>query len=151
MKRLRTPQRLVEDGLITDQGNGISAAVADVDEMRSPLVVEVLCKLPEQEYQTVKDQRIWFFAPRPGVNGWNGRIPSNKSQMIYLAPHLEQCERMDCMLMVAHEVMHSLLGHTDSACTLEELENEAWSKVIQLGFGTEEAVRDLRSQTEGRC
>jgi hypothetical protein len=146
MKWCRQKEKLIEDGLVADQRSRTSAAVGNIraSPMRGSLV-DVLCRLPEHEYQMLKDSRIWFFTPDRGIDGWNGRIPPNMSQIIYLAPHLEEYERKDCMLIVAHEVAHAVLGHTDAPSS-PELENEAWSKVIQWGFGTEEEIRSLRSR-----
>jgi len=144
-KRRRNAQQLIDDRIIEGAPSFISAAVGNLtDEKRSPAVIEVLCRMPEEEYQQIRENHIWFFSPHPLVRGWNGRIPPNKSQIIYLPPLLETWCRKDCVIMVAHEVAHSLLGHTELSPN-NTLEDETWSKVIQLGFGTEEQVREIRS------
>jgi hypothetical protein len=146
MKWFRRVEQLVEDGIIEGGSSRTSVAAGNVvGDLRSPAVVEVLCKLPEECYATVKEQRIWFFAPAPGVDGWNSRIPQQKDQLIYLPPHLEQTGRQHCILVAAHEVAHSLLGHTDSPST-PQIEDEAWGKVVELGFGTRQEVEEFRSR-----
>ena len=148
MKYFREVQNLVEDGLIEKGASYISVAPDNITEVRSPVVVEVLRKLPEQEYQTLKDRRIWFFSPHTSADGWNGPILSDKSQVIYLSPLIEEFGRKDCILIAAHEIAHSLLGHTDST-PAPELEAEAWKKVVHLGFGTEQEVQDFLSRHGG--
>lgn len=143
MKRFRQPKTLVEDGLVEERGSFITVASGNITEMRSPLVVNVLCKLPEEEYQIVKGRQVWFLSPASVVSGWNGQIPPGKSQLIYLAPHLESYSRKGGILTVAHEIVHALLGHAGSNSGLE-MEDETWAKVAQLEFGTDQDIRELR-------
>jgi hypothetical protein len=144
MKRLRDADRLIKDGLISEQASAISPSVQSFD-VRIAMLIEVLCKLPQEDYEVVKNAGIWFFTPAKAVDGWNGPVPPGKSQMVYLAPYLEKPDLKGCRLVVAHEVVHSLLGHTHSAPSVDA-EKEAWSKVIQLGFGTLEDVQALLAQ-----
>ena len=77
--------------------------------------------------------------------GWNGRILEGKLQIIYLSESLEGKTREDCKLAIAHELAHSILGHTDSPSS-DVIENEAWQKVIALGLATQEQVDDFRGR-----
>lgn len=139
MRRIRNHKHLVDEGLIGEKSDFISVATGNPTDTRNSMVIDVLCKLPDEAYQTIKERHVWFFAPALGVNGWNGQIPSNKSQVIYLAPYLEQRAQKECLLIVAHEIMHCLLDHAGSPSTID-MENEAWSKVVQLGFGTDDEI-----------
>lgn len=82
MKRIRQLEQLIADGVVADKCNVVSVAVGNVTDTRSAVVIEVLCKLPEGDYEKIKGAQIWFFTPALGVNGWNTRIPLNKAQMI---------------------------------------------------------------------
>jgi hypothetical protein len=138
---------LINDGLIEKGPHEISVGAGNtVDDRRNPVVREVLCKLPEDDYKLLKEKNPWFVVPSLGTVGWNGPIPENKSQVIYLAPHFnQQYSREEWVLIVAHEVAHSLLGHTGQVSS-PEMEHDAWKKVIDLGFGTGQQVNELRGK-----
>jgi hypothetical protein len=145
MKWVRQPQKLVEDKIIED-ASSLSVAIQNPLDNRGSAVIDVLCALPEEEYERMRNHKVWFLAPSLAVNGWNGRFPQAKAQIIYLSPVLEEnYTSQDRVLIAAHEIAHSLLAHTDTPTTSEK-ENEAWDKVHQLGFGTVEEIANLRSR-----
>ncbi len=146
MKKNREPRTLVKDGIIDGGNSVVAAAINNLESSRNRLLImNVLCKLPNEEYRTIEEGGIWFFIPHCGVTGWNGRIPTNKSQIVYLSPQLENRTREECLLLIAHEVAHALLGHADASST-QELEDKAWNKVEQLGFGTNDEIARLRTE-----
>src|SRR5690242_3600143 len=104
MKWHRQPQQLVDDGVVESEISRVSPSFKDVTQRRSPILVKILCCLPEAEYQIIKG-KVWLFVPDGGVIGWNGRVPKNKTEIIYLDSSLEEGEPDDCRLAVAHEIL----------------------------------------------
>lgn len=140
----RDAKALIDDGVIEEQGSLISAALKNVDP-RSSAVIEVLSALPVEDYEIIKGRRVWFFCPNPNVNGWNGSIPANKLQLVYLPPSIETGwdKHIDRRAVVAHEIAHVVLGHTSLSST-KEIEDAAWQKVEQWGFATAPQIANIR-------
>ncbi|MEO2092115.1 MAG: hypothetical protein ABGY75_21890 [Gemmataceae bacterium] len=118
----------------------------DHHSRRTNAVLKVLASatLSDTDYKELKERKIWFIAPPRGVSGWNGRIRQGHEQIIYLSPELEADSKADndcgyssreVTQIVAHELMHALLGHTDNAPNSAD-ERAAWDKVVELGFCT---------------
>jgi hypothetical protein len=141
----RNPDQLVTDGLI-EQRSRIEACVAETSSKRNSQLILILMRIPDEDYMILKDKNPWIVAPHLQVSGWNGRIPKNKSQIIYLPESLEGRENSEVKLIIAHELAHCVMGHTDSSSEDPGIEDEAWQKVTEWNFGTSEAVVELRKK-----
>jgi predicted metal-dependent peptidase len=102
--------------------------------------------MPDAEYAILKVKNPWIVAPQPGVMGWNGRVPAGKTQIIYLPEFLEGIAHSELKLLLAHELAHSVLGHTDSPSDDPANEDVAWQKVIDWKIGESEEVAKFREK-----
>ena len=151
MKTTRSTDTLLQDGLIRNGGPSDGSVDINAHDTRSCSVIHVLLRLDETDYQCVRDNRVWFLIPRDDVLGWCLIIPPKKSNMIYLSPHLDDMNKyslQECRLIVAHEIMHLVLGHTrnDGTTLPVERENEAWAAVNARGFGSKSETDALQKR-----
>ncbi len=112
---------------------------------RMHAVEEVLCTLPEEQYQKWKASvgEVAFFIPRQDLWGRVSKFPEKK--IIYLSPFLEftPCDQA-CVGLVVHEMAHILLDHLGSALTYEEKEEEADCAIRKWGYSDQaEAMKEL--------
>jgi hypothetical protein len=144
MTRYRQPRDLENDGLFESQHHSMRPNLLNPrgSGERLNCLIHVLCRLPEGEYLIVK-QKAWILMPEQRVSGWNGCIPSDKTEISYLPPCLEN--DIECRLLVAHEIAHSICGHASQPSSWK-IEDEAWEMAIRLGFATDSMVRELRQR-----
>jgi hypothetical protein len=135
---------LVADGLMA-QSSRIEACLGAMDA-RSCRLVLVLQRIPDSDYAILKAKNPWIIAPHPGVMGWNGRVPEGKTQIIYLPESLERMEQPELKLLIAHELAHCVLGHTDSPSDDPAIEEAAWQKVIDWKLGKPVEVAEFRKK-----
>lgn len=146
----RDAQTLIDDGILEDQARSKTSVAVHNFERRSAFVIEVLSALPAEDYQIIKEKKVWFFCPNTNVNGWNGFIPGNKLQMVYLPPSIETGwnKEIERRAIVAHEIAHVVLEHTGLSST-KEIEDAAWHKVEQWGFAKASHIAEIRKKLGG--
>jgi hypothetical protein len=100
-------------------------------------VEEVLCTLPEEQYQKWKASiaEVAWFIPRRDLWGRVNKFSDKK--MIYLSPFLEFTPPSEqaCVGLVVHEMAHILLDHVGSGLTHEEKEGQVECAIRKWGYG----------------
>ena len=142
---IRSMNQLDEDLLSPSQGLSYPE-----EDCRHAAVVEVLCRIPAESYETLTervDDFHWFIPPDwagakiypfPWTTKGKGLKPYAK--VIYLSPLLERRSFDIVVAVVAHELVHLVLGHK-LFWPPEEYDpqkGDAWRLVRQWGFEREE-------------
>lgn len=144
----RETSKVDEDELIPETPFG--------EEKRQAAVIEVLCRLPEDAYQKLREEiAVNWFIPPAWMYGVVTRFAATHqtgfeclvARVIYLSPTLEKLSQDIVVALAAHELAHALLGHSEfSGMTKEEFEareEETWKQAEKWGF--EEEVKKSRS------
>jgi hypothetical protein len=124
-------------------------------DTRYAAVAEVLCCIPEEDYQTMTERwdSFQWFIPHIREDGMNypfvatvdpepetGIQLAPHSHVLYLSPMLEGRAWSYVLAVVAHETAHLVLDHpvlTRDDEVYEDQENEARELVRRWGFGIE--------------
>lgn len=150
----RRPDQLLDD----DDFHNAGICLHGETNLRQRAVLEVLCWLPQKDYETlgrVIDTFDWlvpheeslgqvhpFYArvPDPHFEEDTGMTSAPCIKVLYLSPELE---RVDCAValgVVAHEFAHLVLNHRMSPRTpaqYDQQEGEAWERTYAWGFANE--------------
>ncbi len=152
-KQLRSINEVWEDLLWP--GGGIMGPDPE-QSRRHKAVAEVLCCIPEEDYQKLSnellDQFQWFI-PHHEIRGmvypffadiFPEEDPETKlslkpyAQVIYLSPVLEKSAYDIVVAIVAHEIAHIVLGHKIMVgAEYETQEQEAFDLICKWGFEKE--------------
>lgn len=143
-QRLRTLSDIKRDQVIPKGVKGYGG-----DERFKPTgkrmrsIQEVLCFLPQEEYERWKSQAndIAWFIPNERLWGQVDRLPNKK--IIYLSPLLEFVKSDAAIIgFVVHEMAHVLLDHIGAGISNEEKEREVDRTIRVWGFAEEAAIAD---------
>jgi len=140
---LRTINQLIDDVIWPQYGLSCDPSV----NKRHLALHQVLCDIPEDDYQTLVDMIDdfnWFI---PDVDLWGTVRPfiasseeegyARHAKVLYLSPTLENFTIEQIIAVVAHELAHLLLGQSvfpESVSDSEEGEDEAWELVMKWGY-----------------
>lgn len=150
--------QVVEDLLWPEAGMHVDP----LRDLRHRAVAEVLCRIPEPDYQRLAnlvDDFIWFIPhqscgamvyPFPWTRKEDGLKPY--AVVLYLSPTMERWGFEVIVASVAHELAHLLLRH--KLITAPEQyaaqEKEAWDLIRNWGFGSEERKHQLFYKKRGQ-
>jgi len=148
---LRDINQLIDDVVWPQYGLSYDPSI----DKRHIALHEVLCELPEDDYQSLVsliDEFNWFI---PHTDLWGTVRPfiassaeegyTRHSKVLYLSPTLENFTIEQTKAVVAHELAHLLLGHSvfpKSISDSEEGEDEAWELVRKWGYEKEVKEHD---------
>src|SRR5262249_41730962 len=136
---------------------GLSGVYAAAETLRHRAVDEVLCRIPEEDYQKLCGligDFLWFI-PRDEDN--YGEIkpfpvtvepPQDANlrpyaKVLYLSPTLEKRPPALVVAVVAHELAHLVLSHrlhNKDRASYDKQEAEAWERACSWGFEQEVQV-----------
>jgi hypothetical protein len=143
-ERLRTVFDLERDQTLPQGVYGIGDDIRFKPRGRRLRAVEdVLCSLPDDQYEAFRDsirEGTWFI-PHFGLWGLVGAFPSKK--IIYLSPFLEFVQSQATINgLVVHEVAHYFLGHIGAELSTEQKEEQVNRVVREWGFVEETEAID---------
>lgn len=164
-KQYRTPDVLMKDGVLPMDGLMFN------DSLRTEAIVEVLLRLPDDDYATVKaalEFEVSWFVPDYNQRGLiypfhatvypeaeEGSVlePAPYTLVIYLSPTLERESHSIRIAVVAHELAHIALKHKATPGVEENeydrQENEAWELTRKWGFQREIKVFERKHKEAG--
>jgi hypothetical protein len=156
--RVRNVMQVVEDLLWPGQGMNIDPE----QDRRHAATAEVLCRIPESDYQKLTelvDDFLWFVPsqfcgamvhPFPWTRKETGLKPY--AVVLYLCPTMERWGFDVIVASVAHELAHLVLRHNlrPSHAQSEQQEREAWDLIRKWGFESEERKHELFYKKRGQ-
>jgi peptidase M48-like protein len=110
---------------------------------RMSAIEEVLCCLPQEQYELWKSRRkgITWFVPETFLWGRVSDFPATK--VLYLSPFLEYVQSTDTIIgLVAHEMAHFLLDHVGKSLSHDTRESAVRTALHAWGFSDEDQITE---------